>query len=895
MSAPAAYVNNMNRLRVILLLFLILPALLMAESSQSSDSDNVITGTVTDNAGVPLQAVIIRPYFDGRPGKHVLTDKKGYFRITIDTITDKPISLDFSKIGYEKESVRIVPPYKALDITLYKAATILKEVTVAAPEIRLRGDTVSYLLSAFAGAGDVTLKDALKKIPGIEVDKSGKISYNGKDISNFYIEGMDLNGGKYDVATTNLPSSYVNAVEVISNHHDLKIDRGTFSDNVALNIRLKKQAMFRPTGTYTIGGGIGKPMGWEASGAAMMFRSDFQSMLSLKGTDIEEFSERSNNRFYQTGPTLLNDLATSAMPRLTASSAPLNRQRWIEPIDAGASLNFINKLKDEITLRTNIDYSYRQSEYELSDSRQYFDGAGDIDITQSSNPHAVLHTASVSNEYKINSDARYLINEFKGGTSFLTNHLPVTTVNSTISQYQKMTNFQLHDNFNWSWQHGPWRYSILGILELNASPKVALNISENYTADELESDKSPIFISQNGRSTSFAGLVEFSPMTIIGNSRLYMPINLSYTNERLNTSLYSEVISQMNNSQNKLYGETLNLKATPTYHLATPYERLTLYVTIPLELKRIAYRNNATSSHSTPEARFLTSPNMIIKYTLSSKSTFTFYSSYSRKIGNLLDYMISPVITDYMSATYGSGILSKDNQFNANLRYDFRLPMSMWFVNINANYSRSNSNLEADQNVSEGLIVTAKVLKPNSSETTSLYGAITKNIRNIKTKISLGGNYRHSVGSITQNDMPVKTKGDISTCNLTVSSSPLNWLEISYQGDFSNTTTKYLDRSRSFKTFNHDGSLAFYPSGNWQVKFSTEITDREIEPKRYKMSNLFDVSATYRYKKFRFDLTFKNILDCRSYSYTIFSGLDRFSYDYALRGRQLIAKVSFTL
>ncbi|MDE6077428.1 MAG: hypothetical protein K2G29_06820, partial [Muribaculaceae bacterium] len=197
--------------------------------------------------------------------------------------------------------------------------------------------------------------------------------------------------------------------------------------------------------------------------------------------------------------------------------------------------------------------------------------------------------------------------------------------------------------------------------------------------------------------------------------------------------------------------------------------------------------------------------------------------------------------------------------------------------------------------VSEGLIVTAKVLKPNSSETISAHGAITKNIRSIKTKISFGGSYNHSINSVTQNDMPVKVAGDVTTLGFTLSSKPINWLELYYQGEFSNTTTNYLQRRRSYKIFDHDASLSFYPSENWQIRFSTAITDREIEPKHYKMSNLFDIYAVYKYKKFRFSLRMRNILNCRSYSYTIFSGLDRFSYDYALRGRQLIAKVSFTL
>ena len=45
------------------------------------------------------------------------------------------------------------------------------------------------------------MKDFLKKIPGINVLSSGKIKYNGEYIRNFYIEGIDLLGSDYELAT----------------------------------------------------------------------------------------------------------------------------------------------------------------------------------------------------------------------------------------------------------------------------------------------------------------------------------------------------------------------------------------------------------------------------------------------------------------------------------------------------------------------------------------------------------------------------------------------------------------------------------------------------------------------------------------------------------------------
>ncbi len=71
---------------------------------------------------------------------------------------------------------------------------------VKAPERRVKGDTIVYDVAAMTKAGDRNIEDVIKKIPGIQVDDSGGISYDGEPINHFYIEGLDLMG-----ATTQWP------------------------------------------------------------------------------------------------------------------------------------------------------------------------------------------------------------------------------------------------------------------------------------------------------------------------------------------------------------------------------------------------------------------------------------------------------------------------------------------------------------------------------------------------------------------------------------------------------------------------------------------------------------------------------------------------------------------
>ena len=141
----------------------------------------VISGTVTNDAGQPLKSVMVRAAINGKNGAFVMTDAKGSYTLSIES-EEHSLIIGFSKLGYESEKKTIDNKSQRLDITLLKSAQALPEVTVSNPEVRLRGDTISFLLAAFAGKGDVSRKGALKRVPGVEVSASGEIWYGGRNI-----------------------------------------------------------------------------------------------------------------------------------------------------------------------------------------------------------------------------------------------------------------------------------------------------------------------------------------------------------------------------------------------------------------------------------------------------------------------------------------------------------------------------------------------------------------------------------------------------------------------------------------------------------------------------------------------------------------------------------------
>ena len=182
------------------LLYIILYIALAATASAQVK----VTGRVIDLQNKPVSDVIVKVVSGTKTLAFTSTNAKGEYAIEMKSAPTGEVTLQFSHISYEKESERLSLKERVtkLDMILTPKNISLKEVTVKPDPLRQRGDTLSHNLASFLGKGDVTLEDGLKRLPGVDVSQNGGISYMGKPISQFNIEGLDLLGGKYNRATT---------------------------------------------------------------------------------------------------------------------------------------------------------------------------------------------------------------------------------------------------------------------------------------------------------------------------------------------------------------------------------------------------------------------------------------------------------------------------------------------------------------------------------------------------------------------------------------------------------------------------------------------------------------------------------------------------------------------
>ena len=293
------------------LLFLVVAANAVAQV-------NVAGKVIDKESNEPLVgASVIIKGADGKIKKFASSKSDGGFAITIPSVTG--CHLEVAMMSFAKQSIPLDSVSFPLTVYMEPGTTLLKEVTVKADRIREQGDTITYNVGSFAQQQDRSIGDVLKRMPGIDVANNGKIQYQGEDINKFYIEGSDLLGGKYGVATNGISHDDVGAVEVMENHQPMQVLSGiSFSDKAAINLKLKNKAK----ATWTFHGDAGGGYSWQPEGVvwdgelfAMAVMPGFQNITTLRTNNTgENLASSSTDFFADRRQTRLNQYVGIGLP-----------------------------------------------------------------------------------------------------------------------------------------------------------------------------------------------------------------------------------------------------------------------------------------------------------------------------------------------------------------------------------------------------------------------------------------------------------------------------------------------------------------------------------------------------------------------------------------------------
>lgn len=94
------------------------------------------------------------------------------------------------------------------------------EVRGQATPMTVKQDTIQFNAAAFKMRQGASLEELLRRIPGMEIDEDGKITYNGEAIERIEMDGRSFFGNDPQMATRNLPSDMIKNLQVVDKKSD---------------------------------------------------------------------------------------------------------------------------------------------------------------------------------------------------------------------------------------------------------------------------------------------------------------------------------------------------------------------------------------------------------------------------------------------------------------------------------------------------------------------------------------------------------------------------------------------------------------------------------------------------------------------------------------------------
>ncbi|MDQ6757433.1 MAG: TonB-dependent receptor family protein [Bacteroidota bacterium] len=142
---------------------------------------------------------------------------------------------------------------------LISKAKLLQEVIIkTGSPIKIKGDTTVYTADSFKVSANANVEELLKKLPGIQVDKDGKIKAMGETVQKVLVDGEEFFGDDPGMAVKNLRADAVKEVQVFDKKSDQSVFTGIDDGKTqkTINLKLKEDKKYGYFGKIDAAGGL---------------------------------------------------------------------------------------------------------------------------------------------------------------------------------------------------------------------------------------------------------------------------------------------------------------------------------------------------------------------------------------------------------------------------------------------------------------------------------------------------------------------------------------------------------------------------------------------------------------------------------------------------------------
>ncbi len=857
-------------------------------------SQTIVSGRIANNTGLPVSSasISLSDTLNGKILEYAISNSKGEYKIDI-TSTLKVFVLQVRAFNYATET-RTIPNQSAeYNFTLTPKPTELPNVVVKPNPISQKGDTINYVVSAFADQKDRSIADVLSKIPGIEVQGDGRVLYQGKPIQKYYIEGMDLLEGKYNLANQNLPHQSVSSVQILENHQPIRIlDSLVATDRASLNIKLKNNITLTGSGRAGLGAAT---LLWDAGVTPMLFKKKTQLIASYQANNTGNDVSRQLKSL--TLENLMDQLdgfgpASQTLQLIESSTPSVSSKRYLDNNIHLLTGNALTKLKKDLELRINASYLNDAQLRQGYASTIYYTPSGEVALQE-----------SIVNQYftsELNTQFTLQQNTPKG---FLKNMLSINLFdnsgrgvvqNTTDTILQQITTpmRQISNQFRWITPIGKQLVTFYSQVHFDNMPH-QLNITPGPFAQILN-DGAPYvklqqqFTQTHANSHHFAELTKGKgPWTI--NPRLGL----------LTTSQQTDSDAETGKSPTGNFATNdMAAKYVKPYAKATlMYKNNQLEANLSLPAAAHFFTLNDFRKDSTQKEKFITvDPMLFANYKLNATWRLNGMAAYQNSFQNFNQILSGLVVDNYRSIRINNLPIAQTKSLGASFGIFFRNPIKSVFSHAQYQFTRTKQPfLVANRINTDGSREMIVIPQPNTNESHSLQVSASKYISTIKTTLSAGADLSYATGNQALEGQVTQTVNRSFKPNAKINTRLGTVFAFDYLFDITVADNKLSGKERNnFQFISQSLQLHFYPAKNHYIGLMAEHFYNSVQQEK---TNIVYPDVTYRFtlpkNRIDFQLTLSNLINEQYYLTTRFTDFYFYQSRFQIRPRQALVSVKF--
>ncbi len=257
---------------------------------------NEVSGVLKDSTGLTVISAAVKLY-SAQDTLSAVSDIDGKF--SVKNVKSKNFRINVTALGFKSFTKAYNFSSSGAGnvdlgtITLSSDVRLLSQVTVdGTPDVVVKEDTLQFRADQYKLRENALAEDLLKKLPGVEVDRDGNVTAQGKQVTRVRVNGKDFFGGDVKTATQNLPADVLQNVQIIDDYGDQANITGVRDGDPEkiLNFTIRPD---KNKGSFirgTVGGGSKER--YQASVFAAKFNNNQQISLltNLNNTNANIFS-----------------------------------------------------------------------------------------------------------------------------------------------------------------------------------------------------------------------------------------------------------------------------------------------------------------------------------------------------------------------------------------------------------------------------------------------------------------------------------------------------------------------------------------------------------------------------------------------------------------------------